>query len=167
MIFYVILVYTFTYQKNVWKMCYIFYVSFAWKMILRTTFESLIIHWINVLAKRFDFTFAVDSFYIYTYFRSSNWNGIKSSVFSFLYSNFCLTSEQFRGLNDGWSFYLMYLKILTIWEYHFRRIYHNILPNSFCNRMVILFQSLYEGIRFCSIYRTSMFIDAWFTRDIK
>ena len=62
------------------KICYIFYVSFSRKMILRTTFESLIIHWINVLAKRFDFTFAVDSFYIYTYFRSSNWNGIKSSV---------------------------------------------------------------------------------------
>ena len=67
-------------KKCLKKICYIFYVSFARKMILRTTFESLIIHWINVLAKRFDFTFAVDSFYIYTHFRSSNWNGIKSSV---------------------------------------------------------------------------------------
>ena len=81
-----ILHYTSIYEVSIYiKKCLkkfdkFFYVSIAWKMILRTTFESLIIHWINVLAKRFDFTFAVDSFYIYTYFRSSNWNGIKSSV---------------------------------------------------------------------------------------
>ena len=81
-LFYIILVFTrYLYISKMFeKIWYIFYVSIAWKMILRTTFESLIIHWINVLAKRFDFTFAVDSFYIYTYFRSSNWNGIKSSV---------------------------------------------------------------------------------------